>query len=176
MEKIIVTEAQIEEVVKSLNWGDYSLIIKNEEISFFDLFRVSGKGAAAGGIDAITDPDNRKVVFYLENINSSINKGLNKIILGDKFISKVIRKVFYKGKSKEEILQKMIRALVVHENRHCKQFDWILTHMNQEQINKLMKKENKSIYGMGILERDAYRYQSSEKHVPFEELFKEFVK
>jgi hypothetical protein len=70
----------------------------------------------------------------------------------------------------------MIHEIVAHENRHCQQYDWLEKNFTKEEISKIIEAEKDVSYGKGTMEKDAIKYQSKEKHIPFEEVFKDFRK
>ena len=98
-----------------------------------------------------------------------------KYLMGNSVSIKILR-TLHLAKSPEKIYKEAIRNIVIHENRHCQQIHWMLAKGGRELADKIYQKEQKSIYGLGAMERDAIRYQDSKKHVPFEEVFKDFLK
>ena len=165
----------VEEINNIQDWGGYNVVLK-EEPSFLDSLMAIGKGAGAGGIGGITKPDYKIVEFCIKTNLESIESGLGKVVLGDSFISKMIRLLIYKTTDAEKALRKMVRQLVQHENRHVHQFNWLMEHPEIVDLMEVVNAEKKSLYGMGALEKDACRFQRNEKHVPFEKVFKKFLK
>jgi hypothetical protein len=165
----------INEAVASMNWGSYKVEIGSDLDSFSKLFGLIGKGAGSVGVAGTTDFDNHVVTFYSDFIVDTFSKGLNGFTLKDTWKAKAFRFIFCGNKSPEEILKRSIYELVAHENRHCQQMDWLQAN-HPEIVMDVVNAEKKSIYGLGVMERDAYRYQSKKVHVPFEKVFKKFIK
>jgi hypothetical protein len=146
-----------------------------EKPLFTDLF-VAGKGATFGGGSlAITNMDSMTSVFFIDAFMNLFNNKVMKYLMGNSVSMKILR-TLHLAKSPEKIYKEAIRNIVIHENRHCQQINWMLAKGGRELADKIYKKEQKSIYGLGAMERDANRYQDSKKHIPFEEVFKDFLK
>ena len=81
-------------------------------------------------------------------------------------------------KKKEEILNK-VQEVALHEFRHAKQFDWIDSN-HPELRKKLFRRYTISAfnwrYWVNPLEKDARRYARTGEHVPFEVVFKDYLK
>lgn len=167
----------VEEINNIQDWGGYNVVLKDEP-SFLDSLMALGKGAGASGvgIGGMTKPDFKLVEFCIQSNLESIKSGIGKVVLGDSFISKMLRLLIYKTTDAEKALRKMVRQLVQHENRHVHQFNWLMQHPEIVDFMEVIEAEKKSLYGMGALEKDAYRFQRNEKHVPFEKVFKKFLK
>ena len=169
-------KAQIETEIQNLDWKGYKVEIQ-DDIPFLVQLSVVGKGAnnPLCKTAAVTNPDLNTTTFYAEVILDQIKHNpLNKIFLKKGIIGWFVRKLS-NAHSIEEAYKQIIHQLVIHENRHVHQFAWIKEHADIVNVDEVIEAESKSLYGMGTLEKDAFRYQSKEKNIPFEEVFKKFI-
>lgn len=180
MKKFIVTEEMVAEYlveeIKKLDWKGFSVYLKNEP-DFYTSLNLIGKGAGAFGVGGTTTLEILTVEFYVKsNYENLINSKFTQFFLGDSLASKIFRKIFYRTSDPKEVFKKMVKAMVMHENRHCQQYFWMLNNQDKIDIREIMEAERNSIYGAGAMEYDANRYQSKGKDIPFEKVFKKFLK
>jgi hypothetical protein len=163
----------LQKEIEKLDWKEFHPMVLDEKPIFTDLF-TAGKGSSVcGGAVAVTNMDTLYSTFFIDAILKLFCTPVMKFIMGDSVVIKLLR-ILHLAKSPETIYARFVHQLVVHENRHCHQLHWLM-EKSKDLAEKVYAAEQKSFYGNGAMEKDAYKYQMSEKHVPFEEVFKDFL-
>ena len=160
--KINVTKEEIIAIMKEeaalLDWGGREIDFDAKLNPFAALYYIFNK--PMGMVCA----NSNVVQLFPENLIENIEGNPALVTaLSDNIGGKVIRfinRITGNPGSKEEILRKIIKNIVVHENRHCQQYDFLASKgYDVNSLVELVQKENETYsYEKRPLENDAIEY------------------
>lgn len=148
-----------DEMAAAMDVHDYQIVILMPKWHDEPIWRSIEIGKLMNGFGGMTYPDYHRIEINL-------------------FLLGTLQHSFWRSnkEQKSKILAK-VREAVVHELRHVQQFRWLET--NKDVRERVLASYTLSTwsfsYWMNPLEKDARRYASTGKDVPFEEVFKKFI-